>query len=104
MENARLGELHGAAIAHRALAIAAAARSDWKEAEARMGESIRLARECGARPDLAQSHFRYAELLSRKGDWDAAREQFARAIELFREMEMDWWLEQAHQLERHLES
>jgi hypothetical protein len=39
-------------------------------------------------------HFRYAELLHKKGDLDAARDRLAEASALFREMEMTWWLEQ----------
>ena len=57
-----------------------------------------LAEERGARPELAISHFRYAELFRKKGDHDAAREQLDQATALFRDMEMTWWLEQAEEL------
>lgn len=63
-----------------------------------MGEGLRLAEERGELPDLALTHFRYAELLQQKGDQAEAREQLDQAIALFREMDMPWWLEQAEEL------
>ena len=50
------------------------------------------------RPDLAITHFRFAELLGRKGDSAEASEQLTKATAFFREMEMTWWLEQAERL------
>ena len=63
-----------------------------------MGEGLRLAKERGALPDLAITHLRYAELLQQKGDLERAWEQLDKATELFRDMEMTWWLEQAGKL------
>ena len=56
----------------------------------------------GARPDRAITHYRYAELLHEKGDPEQAREQFAKATALFRDMEMTWWLEQVEELGKRL--
>ncbi len=50
------------------------------------------------RSDGPVSHFRYAEILHKKGDLDAAREQLDQAEALFRDMGMDWWTEQAEGL------
>ena len=63
---------------------------------------IRLTEERGARPDLAITHFRYAELLQQKGDLPQAREQLGQATALFSDMEMTWWLEEAEALEKSL--
>ena len=67
-----------------------------------MLESLGLAKERGARPDLAITHFRYAELLHKKGDRADALEQHHQATALFRDMEMTWWLEQADALGKSL--
>lgn len=67
-----------------------------------MGESLRLAEERGARPDLAVNCFRYAELLHDKGDMERATGYLKQATELFREMDMAWWLEQAEKIRKSL--
>ncbi len=84
----------------RARAIVAARETppDWDKVDAHMQAAIQFTLERGARPDLAITHYRYAELLAKKGDLDQAREQLDQAIDLFREMEMTWWLEQAERL------
>jgi len=84
----------------RVLAMVAAQETphDWHKVDEHMSESLRLAEERGARPELAISHFRYAELLLRKGDSAQAGEQLDKAGTLFREMEMTWWLQQAEAL------
>ncbi|MCH9046803.1 MAG: tetratricopeptide repeat protein, partial [SAR324 cluster bacterium] len=94
------GEKWGASVAHRALAMAACQgqQPDWKKAEEHMAESLRLAASRGERPNLAVVHFRFAELLQKKGDEAAAREKLSQATALFREMGMTWWLEQAERL------
>ncbi|MCH8844227.1 MAG: hypothetical protein IID61_14805 [SAR324 cluster bacterium] len=59
---------------------------------------MRLASERGFRPGLAECHFRYAELLCRKGDQNAAGGQLDKAMALFHKMEMPWWLRQGEML------
>ena len=85
---------------HRALAITAAQKSRpaWDKVDRHIQTAIQDAIDCGARPDRAITHYRYAELLSKKGDSALAREQLEQATILFREMEMTWWLEQAETL------
>ena len=75
---------------------------DWNKVDEHMTESFRLAKERGARPELAVTHFRYAELLQQKSDLPKAREQLNKASALFSEMEMNWWLEQAEALRKNL--
>jgi predicted ATPase len=97
---AKIGERWGEVRAYSALAIAAAKeeQADWNTVDANMRESIRLAEERGSRPDQAISCFRYAELLRDKGDLEQARDFLTQAIDLFTEMNMTWWLEQAKKL------
>ena len=47
-----------------------------------MQESIRIAQEQGIGTQLVFTHFRYAEILHKKGDLDAARDQLEQAEEL----------------------
>ena len=58
----------------------------------------------GERPYLAVAHFRYAEILHKKGDLDAARDQLDRAADLFHEIEMTWWSELADELRGRIEA
>ncbi len=90
------GDIH----MHRALAITTAQKSRpaWDKVDRQMQTAIQVAIDCGARPDRAITHYRYAELLHKKGDPAAAHEQLDQATALFREMEMNWWLEQAEEL------
>ena len=71
---------------------------DWKKVAQHIEEGLACCEKLGARPDLALTHFHYAELLQKKGDHDAAREQLDQATALFRDMEMAWWLKQAEKL------
>ncbi|MEE8434254.1 MAG: hypothetical protein V3S64_05650 [bacterium] len=76
---------------------------DFSSVEGLINQCFDMAKASGARPDLGITHFRYAEILHKKGDLNAAQEQLAKATTLFREMEMIWWLEQAKTLRRRLE-
>ena len=69
-----------------------------------MQASLRVSEELGERPNLAITHFRYAELLQQKGDLSEARENLDKAATLFREMGMTWWLEQAEALGKSLDA
>ena len=66
-----------------------------RSASEHIRKSIALATERGARPDLAITHFRFAEILQLHGCADPAREQLDQAEALFSDMGMDWWTEQA---------
>ena len=100
----KFGERGGEVVAWRALALAAARQSPpaWDDADAHIQQSIRLAGDNGARPDLAVGCFRYADLLREKGDLARAGEQLRTAAGLFSEMGMAWWLQQAKRLSKHL--
>ncbi len=67
-----------------------------------MGEGLRLAEERGELPDLALTHFRYAEILHSRGHLKQSRENLDQAFEFFLDMEMTWWLEQAEELRERL--
>ncbi len=97
-------DLFGESMAFRALAMAAAEEEypDWSEVDRLMSEAIEKADSNGKRPDLSVTRFRYAEILQKKGDLGGAHTELGQAIELFREMEMSWWLEQAEKLEKSL--
>ena len=97
-------DLFGESMTFRALAIAGAEeeKPDWGEIDRLMSESIRKAESEGRRPDISVSRFRYAELLGKKGDLDAARTELGKAAELFDDMKMTWWQEQTKKLEKRL--
>lgn len=97
---AKIGDRWGEFGAYRALAIAAAKKkpADWNKVDAHMGESIRLAEKRGVRPEQAISCFRYAVLLRDKGDIKQAKDYLTHAVDLFTEMNMTGWLEQADKL------
>jgi tetratricopeptide (TPR) repeat protein len=99
------GERIGLPVAHRAKAVGWTQQADpeWAEAEGEIQSSLRVAREFGQRPDLAVTHFRYAEILHKKADHPAALAQLAEAEKLFAEMEMTWWSEQAAGLRTRIE-
>ena len=94
---AKIGERWGETVAHRALAITAAKKklSDWNKVNNHMGESLRLAKEGGTRPEQALNCLHYAELLRDKGDMVQAKKYLNQAIDLFKEINMNSWLEQA---------
>jgi hypothetical protein len=102
---AKIGERWGETMAHRAIAIAAAKKKspEWNKVDNHMRESFRLAEERGARPERAINCFRYAELLREKGDMDQAKEHLNQAVDLFTEMNMSGWLEQAKKMKGKLQ-
>jgi tetratricopeptide (TPR) repeat protein len=97
-------DVFGESMAFRALAMAGAEeeKPDWGEIDRLMSESIGKAESEGRRPDISVSRFRYAEILAKKGDLDGARAELRKAAELFSDMEMTWWREQAENLETNL--
>jgi class 3 adenylate cyclase/tetratricopeptide (TPR) repeat protein len=97
----QLGNRNGQVAVERALGIAGAleGRADWQW---HFEQSIRFASERKTRPELAISHFRYAEVLAQAGDVGRARRQLETAEALFREIGMTWWLEQASVLRNKL--
>jgi tetratricopeptide (TPR) repeat protein len=75
-----------------------AARHDPPEvepAEAYYRQALTLAEELGMRPLQAHCHFGLGSLYAKISRWDAARGALSAAIELYRAMEMTFWLSQA---------
>ena len=106
MEYVNQGDTYGAPFAHRARAVVFSGQSkpDWKRAIESLDAAFEMGNAAQARPDLAITHFRYAECLHKKGDLDAAREQLDQAKTLFRDMGMGWWTDQAEGLRGRIDS
>ena len=97
-----LGET--AVIRARALGAGLSDPPDWPESIKTFEDGLDIAKQRGEGPDLALTHFRYAEILHKKGDLDAAREQLDQATALFADMEMTWWSKQADGLRGRIEA
>ena len=114
LQAGRLGEAH--ALAERALALAhahqergnqayalrllgniAARREppEYEPAEAHYRQALALAEELGMRPLTAHCHLGLGTLYLKMGGREAARAELSTAIELYRTMEMTFWLPQA---------
>jgi class 3 adenylate cyclase/tetratricopeptide (TPR) repeat protein len=104
IEMAKIGDRRGGVYAYRSLAIVAAMNKpiDWGEVETYSKKSIQLADKRGTKPEKAISCFRYAELLRDKGEINQAMDYLALATDLFTEMNMAWWSEQAKNLREKL--
>jgi Flp pilus assembly protein TadD len=66
-----------------------------EEAEAAYGQALALANDLGMRPLQAHCHRGLGILLTRIGRLEEARTELKAAIELYRAMEMTFWLPQA---------
>lgn len=86
----------------QALMAAHQAPNDWETAEAHVETALLLAEKLDLRPDLAVGHLEYVKLLVEKDDVERAKGQLQFATNLFTEMEMIWWLEQAEELGKRL--
>ena len=75
----RTGDRYGEHIAYRVLGAVSARPpyQDWQKCESHAAESIRIAEEQTARPEIAMTKFRYAEALEIKGDLARSRELLA---------------------------
>jgi class 3 adenylate cyclase/tetratricopeptide (TPR) repeat protein len=76
---------------------------DWSKARSHLQNAIEVSNRTGRRPQAAHTHFRYAEILHKKGDLSEAHEQLDQAAALFRDMGQDWWIEQAEGLRGRIE-
>jgi class 3 adenylate cyclase/tetratricopeptide (TPR) repeat protein len=90
------GERGHEAWAHLLLGETASHRDapDVAAAEAHYAISTALASELGMRPLLAHCRFSVGKLHGQAGDW-RAKEDLTTAINLFREMDMPFWLEKS---------
>ena len=69
--------------------------SEVAESEARYREALALAEELGMRPLQAHCHHGLGTLYARSGQREQARTELSTAIDLYRPMEMTFWLPQA---------
>jgi class 3 adenylate cyclase/tetratricopeptide (TPR) repeat protein len=65
------------------------------EADARYRQVLALAEELGMRPLVAHCHLGLGSLYARTGQQEQARAELAAAIDLYRALEMTFWLPQA---------
>jgi tetratricopeptide (TPR) repeat protein len=79
--------------------------SDIDQAEAHYRQSLALADELGMRPLQAHCHRSLGTLYTQLGQTESARRELSTAIDLYRAMEMAFWLPQAEvalaEVERH---
>jgi tetratricopeptide (TPR) repeat protein len=68
---------------------------DVAQAEAHYRQALALAKELGMRPLVAHCHFGLGTLYARTGRPEQARPELSVAIDLYRSMEMTFWLPQA---------
>jgi tetratricopeptide (TPR) repeat protein len=99
-------ELGHQAYAFRLLGEIAAreAASDITQAEDHYRQALALASQLEMRPLVAQCHFSLGRLNSRVEKWREAHENVARALTLFRDMEMESWSEQSRDALREIDS
>ena len=68
---------------------------DAAQAEAHYQQALALANELGMRPLVAHCHFGLGTLYTKMGRLEQARAELSAAIELYRAMEMTFWLPRA---------
>jgi tetratricopeptide (TPR) repeat protein len=68
---------------------------DAAQAEAHYQQALALAEELGMRPLQAHCHLRLGQLYGQTGRGEPARAALSAAIDLYRAMEMTFWLPQA---------
>jgi class 3 adenylate cyclase/tetratricopeptide (TPR) repeat protein len=68
---------------------------DAEPAEAHYQQALALAEELGMRPLVAHCHLGLGRLYHQTGQWEQARAALTAAIDLYRAMDMTFWLPQA---------
>ena len=68
---------------------------DAAQAEAHYQQALALAEELGMRPLQAHCHLGLGTLYATTGQWEQARTALAATIDLYRAMDMTFWLPQA---------
>src|SRR5262249_2211469 len=71
-----------------------------EEAESCYRQAMALAGELGARPIVAHCHLGLGKLYGRTGKWQDAGDHLTAAGVMYREMDMQFWLEQAAAVSR----
>lgn len=104
-DSLRDGDRIAEPMTYRALAMAAALNepTEWSNVVAHFQNALVIATDAGRLPQVALSHFRYAEYLHKTGDLAAALEQLSKAEKLFIEMSTTWWREQTAGLRARIE-
>jgi tetratricopeptide (TPR) repeat protein len=92
---ARAGAGHGQVVAGVGAVYAEANPPDSEAAEAYYRQALSLANELGMRPRLAHCHFGLGTLYAKIGHQEQARADLSIAIELYKAMDMTFWLPQA---------
>ena len=82
----------------RAIAKSNSQGTNWNWIHSEMEESLAMVTSLKYQPEVAVTHFRYAELLHGRGDFKRATIHVAAASELFAAMDMIWWSQQAAKL------
>ena len=72
-----------------------AAATSAENAEAYYRKALAIAEPRCLRPQVAHCHVGHGKLHRRRGDPEQAREHLSTAVEMYREMGMTHWLEQA---------
>jgi len=78
--------------------------SDRDQVEAYYRQALVLAEELGMRPFVAHCHLGLGKLYSQSGRRAEARAELSAAVELYRAMEMTFWLPQAEMALEQLKS
>ena len=68
---------------------------DLESAEEHYGRALARATELGMRPVVAHCHLGLGKLYRRTGKRQEAQQHLTTATTMFREMDMNFWLEQA---------
>jgi tetratricopeptide (TPR) repeat protein len=76
---------------------------DAKTADGHYRDALALADELGMRPLVAHCHLGLGKLYRRTGKGQEAQEHFGKATAMYREMGMQFWLEQAEAEMKELE-
>jgi tetratricopeptide (TPR) repeat protein len=79
-------------------------RFDAESGEAHYRRALMLAEPRGMRPLVARCHLGLGTLSRRTGKWHDAQKHLTTAAEMYREMDMQFWLEQAESAMRELGS
>ena len=69
--------------------------SHAEQAEAHYQQALALADELSMRPLVAHCHREFGTLYTKKGQYEKSRTELSTAIEMYRAMEMTFWLPQA---------
>lgn len=73
------------------------------EAVARIKEGLELLTELDTKPDMSMGHLFLGELYAQRNQEEAAKTHLLAAEALFKEMSMDYWIEETGKIMNHFE-